>query len=190
MFTTPSARSSPRRPAGSSAMEGHPVNKGNLPLLWKCFHITRICCRPFRGRSGSRAGSAPPSSKPVYFREGANVALVSGGVTLVEQHGPYGAEGSSARRSRHCRILGTISSGRQLARRPSGAVRTVDPRGRESDHRQWARAFCRTRFWRIPSTRRRGNREFQRQRHRRRDAGAHGPRCLRCGGARAVPDRA
>jgi len=27
------------------------------------------------------------------FREGANVALVSGGVTVVEQEGPYGAEG-------------------------------------------------------------------------------------------------
>jgi glutathionylspermidine synthase len=31
--------------------------------------------------------------KPLYSREGANVALVSAGVTLVEQEGPYGAEG-------------------------------------------------------------------------------------------------
>ena len=31
--------------------------------------------------------------KPLYSREGANVALVSGGATLVEQQGPYGAEG-------------------------------------------------------------------------------------------------
>src|SRR6202022_3017430 len=31
--------------------------------------------------------------KPLYSREGANVALVSEGVTVVEQEGPYGAEG-------------------------------------------------------------------------------------------------
>ena len=31
--------------------------------------------------------------KPLYSREGANIALVSEGVTLVEQEGPYGAEG-------------------------------------------------------------------------------------------------
>jgi glutathionylspermidine synthase len=31
--------------------------------------------------------------KPLYSREGANVALVSAGTTLVEQEGPYGAEG-------------------------------------------------------------------------------------------------
>ena len=31
--------------------------------------------------------------KPLYSREGANVALVSAGTTLAEQQGPYGAEG-------------------------------------------------------------------------------------------------
>jgi glutathionylspermidine synthase len=31
--------------------------------------------------------------KPLYSREGANVALVSDGITIVEQDGPYGAEG-------------------------------------------------------------------------------------------------
>ena len=31
--------------------------------------------------------------KPLYSREGANVALVSTGTTLVAQEGPYGAEG-------------------------------------------------------------------------------------------------
>src|SRR5260370_7861185 len=31
--------------------------------------------------------------KPLYSREGANVALVSAGTTLMEQQGPYGAEG-------------------------------------------------------------------------------------------------
>jgi glutathionylspermidine synthase len=31
--------------------------------------------------------------KPLYSREGANVTLISEGVTVVEQEGPYGAEG-------------------------------------------------------------------------------------------------
>ena len=31
--------------------------------------------------------------KPLYSREGANVALVSAGATLSEQQGPYGVEG-------------------------------------------------------------------------------------------------
>ena len=31
--------------------------------------------------------------KPLYSREGANVALIRDGVTVVEQQGPYGAEG-------------------------------------------------------------------------------------------------
>jgi glutathionylspermidine synthase len=31
--------------------------------------------------------------KPLYSREGANIALVSDGVTIAEQQGPYGAEG-------------------------------------------------------------------------------------------------
>jgi len=33
------------------------------------------------------------SGRPFYSREGANVALVSEGVTVVKQEGPYGAEG-------------------------------------------------------------------------------------------------
>jgi len=31
--------------------------------------------------------------KPLYSREGANVTLISGGTTLAQQEGPYGAEG-------------------------------------------------------------------------------------------------
>jgi glutathionylspermidine synthase len=31
--------------------------------------------------------------KPLYSREGANIALISGGVTIAAQEGPYGAEG-------------------------------------------------------------------------------------------------
>jgi glutathionylspermidine synthase len=31
--------------------------------------------------------------KPLYSREGANIALVSDGRTIVQQEGPYGAEG-------------------------------------------------------------------------------------------------
>ena len=31
--------------------------------------------------------------KPLYSREGANVTLIRDGITVVEQEGPYGAEG-------------------------------------------------------------------------------------------------
>ena len=80
--------------------------------------------------------------KPLYSREGANVALVSAGVTLVEQEGPYGAEGfirqALAPLPEFCR---PISGARKLAGRPR-AVRPVDPRGRESDHRQYVAVFA------------------------------------------------
>jgi glutathionylspermidine synthase len=31
--------------------------------------------------------------KPLYSREGANVSLISGGIALAQQDGPYGGEG-------------------------------------------------------------------------------------------------
>ena len=42
-------------------------------------------------QSGALGGSFV--RKPLYSREGANVALIRDGTTLVEQQGPYGAEG-------------------------------------------------------------------------------------------------
>jgi len=69
-------------------------NKGVLPLLWEMFRGHPNLLPAFfeddpeaaqLGRSFVR--------KPLYSREGANVSLVSGGITLVSQEGPYGAEG-------------------------------------------------------------------------------------------------
>lgn len=69
-------------------------NKGILPLLWAMFprhpnllpaHFDDDPAAAELGRSYVR--------KPLYSREGANVTIVSGGETLEEQPGPYGAEG-------------------------------------------------------------------------------------------------
>jgi len=69
-------------------------NKGILPLLWEMFpnHPNLL---PAYFEDDPRAASLGTSfvRKPIYSREGANVALVSAGMTLVEQEGPYGAEG-------------------------------------------------------------------------------------------------
>jgi glutathionylspermidine synthase len=69
-------------------------NKGILALLWEMFpnHPNLLPAYfeddPNVGRLG-----ASFVRKPLYSREGANVALVREGVTLVQQEGPYGAEG-------------------------------------------------------------------------------------------------
>jgi len=69
-------------------------NKGILPLLWEMFpgHPNLL---PAYFEDDPQAGQLGTSfvRKPLYSREGANVTLVSGGATLVEQEGPYGAEG-------------------------------------------------------------------------------------------------
>jgi glutathionylspermidine synthase len=69
-------------------------NKGILPLLWEMFpnHPNLL---PAYFEADPRAASLGTSfvRKPLLSREGANVALVSAGTTLVEQEGPYGAEG-------------------------------------------------------------------------------------------------
>jgi glutathionylspermidine synthase len=69
-------------------------NKGILPLLWEMFpgHPNLL---PAYFEDDPQAGRLGTSfvRKPLYSREGANVTLVSGGTTLVEQEGPYGAEG-------------------------------------------------------------------------------------------------
>jgi glutathionylspermidine synthase len=69
-------------------------NKGVLPLLWKMFpgHPNLLPAFFEDDPSAARLGTSFVR-KPLYSREGANVALVSAGVTLVEQAGPYGAEG-------------------------------------------------------------------------------------------------
>jgi len=69
-------------------------NKGILPLLWEMFpnHPNLL---PAYFEDDPKAAELGTSfvRKPIYSREGANVALVSAGTTLVAQEGPYGAEG-------------------------------------------------------------------------------------------------
>jgi glutathionylspermidine synthase len=69
-------------------------NKGILPLLWEMFpgHPNLLPAFFDDDPNAARLG-ASFVRKPLYSREGANVALVSEGMAVVEQHGPYGAEG-------------------------------------------------------------------------------------------------
>jgi glutathionylspermidine synthase len=69
-------------------------NKGILPLLWEMFpnHPNLLPAYFENDPNAARLGTSFVR-KPLYSREGANVALVSAGATLVEQEGPYGAEG-------------------------------------------------------------------------------------------------
>jgi len=69
-------------------------NKGILPLLWEMFpnHPNLLPAYFEDDPNAARLGMSFVR-KPLYSREGANVALVSAGATLVEQEGPYGAEG-------------------------------------------------------------------------------------------------
>jgi glutathionylspermidine synthase len=69
-------------------------NKGILPLLWEMFpsHPNLLPAYFEDDPNAARLG-ASFVRKPLYSREGANVTLVGDGVTLVEQQGPYGAEG-------------------------------------------------------------------------------------------------
>jgi glutathionylspermidine synthase len=69
-------------------------NKGLLPLLWEMFpRHPNLLPAFFEDDSNAAQLGTSFVRKPLYSREGANVALVSQGVTLVEQQGPYGSEG-------------------------------------------------------------------------------------------------
>src|SRR6266576_97303 len=69
-------------------------NKGILPLLWEMFpgHPNLLPAFFEDDPNAARLG-ASFVRKPIYSREGANIALISEGVTVLEQKGPYGAEG-------------------------------------------------------------------------------------------------
>jgi glutathionylspermidine synthase len=69
-------------------------NKGMLPLLWEMFpdHPNLLPAFFEDDPNSARLGTSFVR-KPIYSREGANVALVSEGIKVVEQDGPYGAEG-------------------------------------------------------------------------------------------------
>ena len=111
-------------PPGPDALDRAGVedlsNKGCLRCCGRCFRATPICCRHFSMRSEPRA-SAPPSSASRSFARGRQHRVVSDGITLVEQQGPYGAEGFFARRCRRCRTSKPISGDRKLADRPTPA---------------------------------------------------------------------
>ena len=69
-------------------------NKGILPLLWEMFpHHPNLLPAFFEDDPNVAELDASFVRKPLYSREGANVALIREGVTLVQQQGPYGAEG-------------------------------------------------------------------------------------------------
>jgi glutathionylspermidine synthase len=69
-------------------------NKGILPLLWEMFpgHPNLLPAFFEDDPNAAQLGTSYVR-KPLYSREGANVTLVSGGSTLLQQEGPYGAEG-------------------------------------------------------------------------------------------------
>ena len=69
-------------------------NKGILPLLWEMFpNHPNLLPAYFEDDPNAAKLGTSFVRKPLYSREGANIALVSAGTTLVEQQGPYGAEG-------------------------------------------------------------------------------------------------
>jgi glutathionylspermidine synthase len=69
-------------------------NKGILPLLWEMFpDHPNLLPAYFEDDPNAAKLGASFVRKPLFSREGANVALVRDGVTLVQQEGPYGAEG-------------------------------------------------------------------------------------------------
>jgi glutathionylspermidine synthase len=69
-------------------------NKGILPLLWEAFpNHPNLLPAFFEDDPRSAELGSSYVRKPLLSREGANVTLVSGGMPLDEQAGPYGAEG-------------------------------------------------------------------------------------------------
>jgi len=69
-------------------------NKGILPLLWEMFEgHPNLLPAYFEDDPKTAALGTSFVRKPLYSREGANVSLVSDGVAVSAQEGPYGAEG-------------------------------------------------------------------------------------------------
>jgi len=69
-------------------------NKGILPLLWEMFRgHPNLLPAFFEDDPESASLGDTFVRKPLLSREGANVTLVSRGTTLVQEDGPYGAEG-------------------------------------------------------------------------------------------------
>ena len=69
-------------------------NKGILPLLWEMFpNHPNLLPAYFEDDAAAEKLGASFVRKPLYSREGANVTMVSAGMTLDQQPGPYGSEG-------------------------------------------------------------------------------------------------
>ena len=69
-------------------------NKGILPLLWEMFpDHPNLLPAFFEDDPNASSLGASFVRKPLYSREGANIALVRDGMTVMEQEGPYGTEG-------------------------------------------------------------------------------------------------
>jgi glutathionylspermidine synthase len=69
-------------------------NKGILPLLWETFPgHPNLLAAYFEDDPRAKELGATFVRKPLYSREGANVALISEAVPFAEREGPYGAEG-------------------------------------------------------------------------------------------------
>jgi glutathionylspermidine synthase len=69
-------------------------NKGILPLLWEMFpDHPNLLPAYFEDDPDAASLGASFVRKPLYSREGANITLVSDGVAVADQEGPYGAEG-------------------------------------------------------------------------------------------------
>jgi glutathionylspermidine synthase len=69
-------------------------NKGILPLLWEMYpDHPNLLPAYFEDDPNAACLGASFVRKPLYSREGANITVVSGGVAVADQAGPYGAEG-------------------------------------------------------------------------------------------------
>jgi glutathionylspermidine synthase len=69
-------------------------NKGILPLLWEMFPgHPNLLAAYFNDDPAANELGPSYVRKPLYSREGANVAMISETVPLAEREGPYGAEG-------------------------------------------------------------------------------------------------
>jgi len=69
-------------------------NKGILPVLWSMFpNHPNLLAAYFDDDPAASALGTTYVRKPLYSREGANVAIVTSGEVFEEQSGPYGAEG-------------------------------------------------------------------------------------------------
>ena len=128
-----------------AALEGDPVQQGHpAAAVGDVSEPSEPAAGLFRGRSERRKLGTSFVRKPLYSREGANVALVSAGTTLVDRRGPMAPKALFARPWRRCRIfpanIPCSEAGWSITRR--AACRSARTRIRSPATR---RGSCRTR---------------------------------------------